>query len=151
MFMTPSSDHQSGVIECVEAMTAAFHAGDLAALLSTYEPGACVAFEPGQAVCGEAALGAGFSSFFEVMPRFSYIGHDVLAAGDLALHIAPWTMRGTAPDGTPLHQQGLSVAVLRRSSQGHWKLVLDNPFGDRLLPGGDGQKAAAIDGMHSAT
>lgn len=129
---TPSSTHQQ-VIQAVEAMTAAFHDGNLAGILASYAPGATVAFAPGQSVSGEAALSEGFRGFFQISPRFSYSGHDVLVAGDLALHIAPWSMRGTAPDGSAVEQRGLSVAVLRKAASGQWQLVLDNPFGDQLI------------------
>lgn len=124
------------VVRAVEAMTASFQRGDLRAVLNTYEPGAAVAFEPGQPVAGEAALSAGFQQFMSVSPQFRYAGHDVMVAGDLALHIAPWAMTGTTPGGQVIEQQGLSVAVLRRSAAGRWQLVLDNPFGDRLSPAG---------------
>jgi uncharacterized protein (TIGR02246 family) len=124
---------EASVVEAVEAMTAAFQAGDLQGVLSAYGRDATVAFEPGQSVSGEAALSAGFLQFFSIGPRFRYSGHDVLVAADLALHIAPWEMTGTTPDGQAVAQRGLSVAVLRRSAAGAWHLMLDNPFGGRLL------------------
>ncbi|MDR7336122.1 nuclear transport factor 2 family protein [Roseateles asaccharophilus] len=102
-------------------------------MLNAYAPEAAVAFEPGQPASGEAALSAGFQQFFSVSPRFSYAVHDVLVAGDLALHIASWGMTGTTPGGQAISQRGLSVAVLRRTPTGAWQQVLDNPFGDRLL------------------
>ncbi|MGQ3054688.1 MAG: YybH family protein [Roseateles sp.] len=123
----------ASVVQAVEAMTAAFHDGNLPGVLGAYAHEATVAFEPGRPVSGEAALSAGFQQFFSVHPRFRYGGHDVMVAGDLALHIAPWAMTGQAPDGKVVAERGLSVAVLRRSAAGAWQLVLDNPFGDRLL------------------
>jgi ketosteroid isomerase-like protein len=42
-------------------------------------------------------------------------------------------MTGTAPDGTPIRQSGLSVAVLRKQADGKWLMVFDNPFGQHLL------------------
>lgn len=131
--MSTSASVYEEVIRSVETMTAAFHSGDLAGVLAAYEPGAAVAFAPGRAVSGQSALSEGFHDFFQISPRFSYSGHDVMVSGNLALHIAPWSMRGTAPDGSSIGQRGLSVAVLRRAANGKWQLVLDNPFGDRLL------------------
>lgn len=129
----PIAADEAKVVQAVEAMTAAFHDGDLKGVLASYMADAAVAFEPGRPVRGEAALSEGFLQFFSVKPKFTYGGHDVLVAGDMALHISPWSMTGTAPDGASLTQRGLSVAVLRRSVTGGWKLVLDNPFGDHLL------------------
>lgn len=121
------------VIEAVDAMTSAFHRGRLDKVLEAYRSGAVVAFEPGTASTGHQALTEGFRGFMELAPRFTYAGHDVLVADDLALHIAPWSMTATGPDGKTIDEQGLSVAVLVKSSPGQWKLVIDNPYGDRLL------------------
>lgn len=52
--------------------------------------------------------------------------------GNVALHLAPWTMTGTLPDGTPVSQTGLSVAVMRRQPDGAWRMVIDHPYGDHL-------------------
>ncbi len=128
------SAEEAKVVQAIEAMTSAFQNGDLQGVLSAYALDAAVAFEPGHPVSGEAALSAGFQQFFSVSPQFRYAGHDVMVAGDLALHIAPWEMTGATPGGQVIEQRGLSVAVLRRSAAGNWQLVLDNPFGDRLLP-----------------
>jgi uncharacterized protein (TIGR02246 family) len=114
-------------------MTDAFHRGDIPAILHTYELGAVVVGAPGKALRGDAALRAMFAEFIALQPVFTYSGHDVVSAGDLALHIAPWQMTGTAPDGSVLEQRGLSVAVLRRQADGRWLLVIDHPFGDSLL------------------
>jgi ketosteroid isomerase-like protein len=68
-------------------------------------------------------------------PHFTFSdGHDVVVNGDLALHITPWNMTATAPDGQQISQSGLSVAVLRKQLDGAWKMVIDNPHGGRLLP-----------------
>lgn len=114
-------------------MTHAFHAGDLEGVMASYESTATIVFEPGQPVGDDSAQRAAFAQFFAVNPRFEYGAHEVLIAGDIAVHTAPWTMRGTAPDGSPIEQNGLSVAVLRRQKNGEWKMVVDNPHGSRLL------------------
>src|SRR5262245_25704366 len=120
------------VVSTVERMTAAFQAGDVDAVMNTYEPGAVVAFEPGRPVADAALVRRTFADWCALSPRFAYRGHEVLAAGDLAVHLAPWQMRGTASDGGTIDQSGLSVAVLRRQPNGEWLMVIDNPHGQRL-------------------
>jgi len=117
----------------VLTMTEAFHRGDIPAILRTYEPMAVVVGAPTKPLRGDVALRALFADFIALKPIFTYAGHDVVQAGDLALHIAPWQMLGTAPDGSKLQQRGLSVAVLRRQPDGQWLMVIDQPFGDALL------------------
>lgn len=131
---TSATPVETAVVAAVEGMTAALQRADLGAVLARYTPDAAVAFEPGVPVTGQPALAAGFGMFSALQPRFSYPqGHDVMVAGDLALHIAPWQMAGVAPDGAPVVQRGLSVAVLHRGRDGRWLLALDNPHGDRRL------------------
>ena len=120
-------------ISTILTMTDAFQKGDLPAVLRTYEPGAVVVGEPGKPLQGEAALRAMFAGFMAVKPQFTYGGHDVIQAGDVALHIAPWHMTGIDPSGAPVQAQGLSVAVLRRQPDGSWLMVIDQPYGDVLL------------------
>ena len=121
------------VVSTIVTMTEAFHRGDIPGILATYEPAAVVVGEPGKPAAGEAALRALFAGFIALKPQFTYSGHDVVVAGDLALHLAPWHMTGVTPDGTQIEQKGLSVAVLRRQVDGRWLMVVDQPHGDALL------------------
>lgn len=74
-----------------------------------------------------------FAGFIAAQARFTFQGHEVIQAGDVALHLAPWHMTGVGPDGKPMTGDGLSVAVLRRQPGGHWLIVVDDPFGDASL------------------
>jgi uncharacterized protein (TIGR02246 family) len=121
------------IVSTILTMTDAFQKGDIPAILRTYEPDAVVVGEPGKPLTGEAALRAMFAAFIAVKPEFTYSGHDVVITGDLALHLAPWQMSGVAPDGTAVRHTGLSVAVLRRQTDGRWLMVIDQPYGDALL------------------
>lgn len=121
------------ILATVMTMTDAFHRHDLAAITATYEPLAAVAFEPGTPITDPTTREAIFRGFFVLNPHFTYGGHEVIVAGDLALHIAPWTMTAQDATGNPIEQTGLSVAVLRRQMDGRWLMVIDNPHGQRLL------------------
>ena len=129
----PMTEDQQTALHHVETMTAAFHGGDIEGVMASYEPGAMVVFEPGEPITDPARLREMFQGAFAVDPRFDYAGHEVYVVGDLAVHFAPWTMTGRAPDGTEIVDRGLSVAVLRRQSDGRWRIVFDNPHGQRLL------------------
>lgn len=74
-----------------------------------------------------------FEGAFALNPTFEYSGHEVYVADDIAIHIAPWTMTGQTPDGETIADNGLSVAVLRCQANGKWLMVIDNPYGARLL------------------
>jgi len=114
-------------------MTDAFHDGDIEKVMASYEENSTIMFEPGKPVSDPQQLREGFKVFFAASPSFKYSGHEVFIENDIAMHITPWTMTGKAPDGTIIKQSGLSVAVLRRQSDGNWLMVIDNPHGQNLM------------------
>ncbi|MCV6591729.1 MAG: DUF4440 domain-containing protein [Silicimonas sp.] len=124
---------ETDALDAISTMTSAFMAGDIEAVMNVYEDHASVAFEPGQPVSDAAVLAEMFTAMSALKPQFTYSGHEVIVQGDLALHIAPWSMTGTTPDGQDVAQSGLSVAILRKQADGGWKMVIDNPHGARLI------------------
>lgn len=121
-------------LQAIHAMTDAFHKQNINQIMASYEENPVIMFEPGTKVDNNEGVIAMFQGAFEINPKYSYPnGHEVIIAGDLALHIAPWKMQGVTPDGQSLEETGLSVAVLRKQEDGRWLLVLDNPHGQRLM------------------
>jgi len=127
------STDEENVLGIIENMTASFHRGDLEGVMKTYEDNATVVFEPGKPISDRTVLREMFKGAFTLNPKFTYSGHEVFVSGDIAVHLAPWIMKGQAPDGTVIKQSGLSVAVLRRQSDGEWLMVIDNPHGQSLM------------------
>jgi ketosteroid isomerase-like protein len=128
------SQEEQNVITLIEKMTTSFETGDIDTVMQTYEPSQSIAFEPGNPVSDSTLARELFHQFRSISPKFTYSGHEVIVEGDLAVHIAPWTMTGTDPEGKPVSGEGLSIAVLRRQADGSWKMVIDNPYGSRLIP-----------------
>ena len=131
----PSSD-VAAVLAHVGRMTGALHDGDLDAVMAAYADDAAVVFTPAdEPVRDASAARSAFEEITSIGARFGYRAHEVVVVGDLALHLAPWSMSGTAPAGTTLEDSGLSVAVLRRQPDASWRLVIDHPHGEHLLAG----------------
>ena len=84
---------------------------------------------------GTAALRESFKHFLALDPKLTTVGHEIIPAGDIALHCYTWKMSGNALGGTRIEQDGLSVVALRKQPGGRWLMVIDNPFGDHLLRG----------------
>jgi ketosteroid isomerase-like protein len=126
-------DQKALILSTIDAMTDAFHKGDIDGIMRTYESGAVVVGQPGSPVSGTPGLRAMFAGFVAAKAHFTFLGHEVIQADDLALHLTPWRMAGVGPDGTAIEARGLSVAILRRQSDGRWLMVIDDPYGDALL------------------
>jgi uncharacterized protein (TIGR02246 family) len=126
---------ESAILANIEGMTEAFEAGDIPGILKHYEDGAVVVSQPGMPASGTPALTELFQRFIAVDPKFSFHEHEVIEAGDIALHAARWTMTGKASDGTAIEDGGLSLAILRKQSDGRWLMVIDNPYGDHVMRG----------------
>lgn len=125
---------QKQVLQVVEQMTTSFHNKDLEGVMATYSSNAMVIFEPETPVSDPKTLRELFTQAFAINPQFTYSGHEVFVNGNLATHFAPWTMTGVTPDGTPITQSGLSVALLKKQENGKWLIIFDNPHGNFLMP-----------------
>jgi uncharacterized protein (TIGR02246 family) len=117
----------------IDANNAAVAAGNMEAILATYEPGAVMMAQPGMTSSGTAALREAFNHFLALNPKITIIDQEVVQAADIALHSYTWKMNGKTPDGHPVEQSGFSLVVLRKQSDGRWLMAIDNPFGDSLL------------------
>lgn len=126
------NETQKEVMNAVMTMTSAFHKGDIKGIMASYETEATVVFEPELTISNRAAIRSAFEQAFQIKPIFTYGGHEVFVNGDIAIHLAPWKMTGTAPDGSVINQKGLSIAVLRKQKDGKWLMVFDNPHGQFL-------------------
>lgn len=54
---------------------------------------------------------------------------QVYQAGDTALIVFNWVMKGKGGDGKPVDMAGTGADVVTRQSNGTWVYVIDNPFG----------------------
>jgi uncharacterized protein (TIGR02246 family) len=128
----PMNTDEKQVLDTVLSMTRAFENRDIEGVLAYYDHDAVIAFTPGTATSGAMEIRDQFIQFFAINPAFDYGGHKVFVADDTALHIAPWTMQGTAPDGTQINDNGLSVSVLKRTNGNVWRIIRDDPYGGLL-------------------
>jgi uncharacterized protein (TIGR02246 family) len=113
----------------VERFSALLGAGRLPELLELYEEDAAFVPEPGRTVSGRTAIRAELERLVALSPRMSGRVEQVLEAGDTALVAYRWQLDATAPDGTPIAQGGVSADVLRRSADGTWRVLIDDPYG----------------------
>jgi ketosteroid isomerase-like protein len=104
-----------------------FNAQDLDGMMSFAEPDGTFVPQPGLALTGPDNLAAQRQFLAYGLPMSLTVRHTWVA-GDVALAIVDWSMKGTAADGTEVDMGGTAADVLRRGEDG-WKLAIDNPFG----------------------
>jgi uncharacterized protein (TIGR02246 family) len=110
-----------------------FNEGNLEAVLAFYEAKATFVAQPGQVAEGTVALRAASNGFLSMKPTLSLSKYQGIVAGDIALSVARWTLKGTGPDGKPIQMEGTTTDVLRRQADGRWLFVIDNPWGAGIL------------------
>jgi uncharacterized protein (TIGR02246 family) len=126
----------------VERFSELLEDGRLDALLKLYDRDATFVPEPGRVVSGRQAIREELEQLVAMDPRMSGSVERVLKSGDTALVAYRWQMRGTAPDGTPIRQGGLSADVLRRRPDGSWGVIIDDPYGAADPNGGQEPSSA---------
>jgi ketosteroid isomerase-like protein len=132
--MATNHDFRSGVrlavdpTDHVPAYCATFARGSGALLDQHYEPDAVIVPSPGQPVTGTQRI-ATHDYLLGLGVPIRAEARRVYVAGDVALLIVDWSIRGVARDGHPVDLHGTATDVARRAPDGHWRYVIDNPFG----------------------
>jgi uncharacterized protein (TIGR02246 family) len=117
-------------VETIERLTRAFNEGDVDTALALYEPDAVFQAEPGtRAISGGAAIREALEGFAALKPSMTSEIAKVHEAGDVALMVIRWQLRGTSPDGQLVEMGGTSADVLRRREDGNWGIAVDDPWG----------------------
>lgn len=122
-------DQVNAILDVIDTMTKAFAQGDINTIMACYTPNAVVAGEPGAEIQGESQLRAMFGAYIEAGVNFQYGEHQVIVSENTALHLMKWTR----PQGSNEDVSALSIAVLRKQTDGAWKMVIDHPFGDAVM------------------
>jgi uncharacterized protein (TIGR02246 family) len=113
----------------IEQFTVALNGGNVDGAMELYEPAATLAPRPGEEVMGREAIRAALDVFVALKPRMQGEITKVVTAGDVALVKNRWQLEGTTLDGASVELRGHSADVLRRSPDGNWRIVIDDPWG----------------------
>lgn len=111
-----------------QAFAAAFNARDIESMLALYEPDAAVVPEPGQVVTGSKNIRAAMERYLELDSEIRIETIFVIQTGEIALTGSRRKVRGGGEITT-----SSGVEVMRRGSNGIWRLVVDNPYGGQQL------------------
>lgn len=116
----------------VEMLDQAFNNGDLEAVLAFYEEAATLVATPITVLRGRAQLRAFFESALRSGSHAKQLKTRVIESGEIALFLSRWTLipKNAAPE---TRQEFFATTVMRKQSDGSWKVLIDNPIGPAAL------------------
>jgi uncharacterized protein (TIGR02246 family) len=120
-------------LDTINRLVRTINAGDVRAAVELYEPDAVLVVRPGQVARGWTQLYEALAGFVALRATLTSEAQHVLEAGDLALYLGRWTLRGLDPADKPVTMSGESADVLRRHPDGRWLIAVDNPWGAQVL------------------
>jgi ketosteroid isomerase-like protein len=120
-------------IDTVNQLVDAINQGDLDRAVAAYEAGAVLVAQPGQLARGSIQIREALAGFIVLQATLETEAQELIEAGDLALYVGRWSLRGTDPNGKPVAMAGESADVLRRQQDGRWRIAVDNPWGAGIL------------------
>jgi uncharacterized protein (TIGR02246 family) len=115
--------------QVLKSIVAGINTGNLDDLMLLYEAEAAFAGQPGSLNHGLPAVREALAGFTAMKGTLDLRVTRVLEVSDLALVTTVWSFTGTGPNGEPVKLAAKSADVLRRQTDGSWRLVIDNPWG----------------------
>ncbi len=111
------------------ALSEAYNAGDLEAMLSLYDPKAVFVIKPGRVTNSPAELRAALQHVIALRGRMTIKPDTFTRSDDLVLVLGTFTLSGQRGDGTSFERASRFADVLRRQPDGSWRIAVDNPYG----------------------
>jgi uncharacterized protein (TIGR02246 family) len=115
--------------EVIEQFSRAMAEQDLGSAMELYEPDAVFSPEPGRPVSGLASIEEALAGLLALRPTLTGEIEGVLKSNDIALVRNRWRLTGTGPAGEAVEMSGTSADVMRRKSDGSWRIAIDDPWG----------------------
>lgn len=106
-------------------LAAAYNTGDLNTVLSMYDVSGVMVAEPGKPVAGKEKFEAAVKGILSIKGKMEINTVYCLEAGDVAVGRSEWSIK----DGDETKVAAKGIELLRRQSDGTWKVVIDHAFG----------------------
>jgi ketosteroid isomerase-like protein len=103
----------------------AYNTGDLATVLAIYDTSGIIVAEPANPVSGKEKFEAAASAILSIKGKMEIKTVYCLQTGDIAVGRSEWSIK----DGNETKVSAKGVEVMKRQSNGTWKVVIDHAFG----------------------
>lgn len=112
-----------------QTLAAAYNTGDLATVLSMYDTSGIIVAEPGSPVSGHEKFEAAVKGILSIKGTMDIKTVYCLQTGDIAVGRSEWNIT----DGEEVKVSAKGVEVLKRQSDGTWKVLIDHAFGANAI------------------
>jgi ketosteroid isomerase-like protein len=106
-------------------LAAAFNTGDLATVMSMYDCTGVIVPAPGKSVTGKANWEEAVKGILAIKGKMSIKTVYCIEAGDVAVGRSEWNIT----DGTEVKISAKGIELMKKQSDGGWKIVVDHAFG----------------------
>jgi uncharacterized protein (TIGR02246 family) len=107
------------------ALAAAYNTGDLQTVLNMYDVEGIIVAEPGKPVSGRERFEAAVKGILSIKGTMEIKTVYCLESGDVAVGRSEWSIK----DGGETKVAAKGVELLKRQSDGTWKVLIDHAFG----------------------
>jgi len=103
--------------------------GDLKNAMTCFDPEAIYIDKEGNTIRGAANIEKVVANLCKMKADITVYEHKAAAVGSEMMYwLDKWTMTATDPQGAALTMKGASANVMRKSADGIWLWLVDNPF-----------------------
>jgi len=106
-------------------LAAAFNSGNVATVLQMYDTTGIIVPEPGKPVSGNDKFEESVKAILSIKGRMEIKTVYCLQTGDIALGRSEWSIT----DGDEVKISAKGIEVMKRQTDGSWKIVIDQAFG----------------------
>lgn len=102
--------------------------GDLQGALNCFDKDAIYIERDGQEITGLDNIEKSMEHLCTWRPKITGSKHRVTIVGDFAIWVDKWSLSGATPDGNPVEMSGATSCMMKKSNDGIWLWLVDNPF-----------------------
>jgi ketosteroid isomerase-like protein len=108
-----------------KSLAAAFNTGDLNTVMTMYDANGTIVADPTNPVSGKEKFEAAVAGILAIKGKMEIKTVYCLEAGDVAVGRSEWSIR----DGNETKVAAKGIELLKRQSDGTWKVLIDHAFG----------------------
>ena len=103
--------------------------GDLKNAMTCFDPEAIYIDKDGDTIIGFTNIEKVVANLCNMRADIKVYEHKNSPVGnDMMYWLDKWTMTATDPHGNPINMKGASANMMRKSTEGIWLWLVDNPF-----------------------